>query len=61
MAFINISDPRKRKEIVEEYIKTRNELKLKNENKKEGNLIKEQQIEEQYRPLISATEESTKK
>ena len=24
MAFINISDPRKRKEIVEEYIKTRN-------------------------------------
>ena len=61
MAFINISDPHKRKEIVEEYMKTKNELRLKNENKKEGNLIKEQQIEEQYRPLISATEESTKK
>ena len=61
MAFINISDPHRRKEIVEEYIKTKNELRLKNENKKEGNLIKEQQIEEQYRPLISATEESAKK
>lgn len=61
MAFINISNPQKRKEIVQEYIKTRNELQLKAENKKEGNLLKEQAIQEQAKPVVTATKESAEK
>ena len=39
----------------------RNELRIKNENRKEGNLLKEQAIQERFEPIIKATEESTKK
>ena len=41
MAFIDITDPEKRKEIVQKYIQMRNELRIKNENRKEGNLLKD--------------------
>lgn len=58
MAFINISDPNKRKETVQEYIKTRDEIRQKNENRKEGNLLKEKVIEERFRPIVAATEKS---
>ena len=61
MAFINISNPQKRKEIVQEYIKTRNELQLRAENRKEGNLLKEQAIQEQAKPVVTATKESAEK
>ena len=61
MAFVNISDPNKRKELVQRYLHTKNELKLKSENRKEGNLLKERAIEEQVRPIVTATEESANK
>ena len=59
MAFIDITDPRKREELVREYVQTKRELRLRNENRKEGNLLKEQEIQERYQPIIAATEKST--
>ena len=42
MAFIDISDPKKkRKETVQKYIEMKNELKTRAENAKENNLLKE--------------------
>ena len=61
MAFINIQDPTKREEIVQEYIKTRDAIRLRNENNKESNLIKEREIEERFRPIVTATEKSAEK
>ena len=61
MAFIDIPNPTKREEIVREYIKTRNEIRDKNENNKESNLLKERAIEEKFRPIVTATEKSAEK
>jgi len=61
MAFIDIEDPNKRRETVQEYIKTRNEIRGRNENNKESNLIKEKEIEAKFRPIVRATEESAEK
>ena len=58
MAFISIKNPTRRREIVQEYIRIRDKIRGRNENNKEGNLIKEQQIEEQFRPIVTATEKS---
>ena len=58
MAFINIQDPVKRKEIVQDYVKMRNEVRQRNENDKESNLLKEKAIEERVRPIVKATEKS---
>ena len=60
MAFINISDPQKRDELVREYIQTKNELRLRHENRVEGNSLREQEIEAQYQPIIEATQKSTR-
>ena len=46
---------------MQEYIKTRNELQLRAENRKENNLLKEQVIQEQAKPIVTATKESTHK
>ena len=51
----------KRKEIVQEYIQLKNDLRVRNENRKEGNLLKEKEREEQFKPIITATEETAKK
>ena len=61
MAFINISNPTKRDEIVQEYIKMKNDIREKNENNKESNLLKERAIEERFKPIVTATEKSAEK
>ena len=58
MAFIDIADPAKREGIVKEYVQMRNEVKQRNENNKESNLLKEQMLRETTRPLVEATEKS---
>ena len=58
MAFIDITDPEKREDIVKEYVQMRNEVKQRNENNKESNLLKEQVLRETARPLVEATEKS---
>ena len=59
MAFIDVA-PTQRDDIMKQYAKMRKEIRLRNENKKESNLLKEQAIEESAKPLIEATKESAK-
>ena len=58
MAFIDIKDPKRREEIVGEYVQLRNEVRQRSENNKETNLLKEKAIQESARPLVEATEKS---
>ena len=61
MAFIEISDPKKRDEIVRDYINTKNQIKQKYENEKAIGLQQRIDFEKQYQPLIEATKDSTQK
>ena len=61
MAFINIADPVKRKEIVQDYIQMRNDVRTRNENNKETNLLREKEKEERFKPIVTATEKSAEK
>ena len=60
MAFIDITDPEKRKDTVQEYAQMRNEVQKPNENKKEHNLLKEQTLREINKPWVDAMEKSAK-
>ena len=60
MAFIDIEDPARRKEIVKEYVQMRNEVRQCGEDNKESNLLRQQTIQKSTRPLIEATERSAK-
>ena len=57
MAFIDITDPTKRDQIVQDYINTKNYLQQKYENEKAVGLQQKMELEKQYEPLISATKE----
>ena len=61
MAFIDIKDPRKRDQIVQDYINTVKELQMRTENEKAGDLQQRIELEKQYSPLIEASKESTNK
>ena len=61
MAFINIEDPKKREDIVRNYIKTRNAIRERNESNKENILLKQQELQEKFRPLVQATEKLPEK
>ena len=61
MAFIEITDPGRREEIVEDYINTKNQIKQKYENEKAIGLQQRIDLEKQYQPLLRATEDSTRK
>ena len=60
MAFIQISDPRKRDEIVQDYINTKHTLRERYENDKAVGLEQKVAFEKQYQPLLKATKDSTK-
>ena len=61
MEFLNIKDPSRRKEIIQDYINTRNVIRTRNENNKENNLIKERALEAKVRPIVEATEKLPEK
>ena len=61
MAFIDILNPHKRKETVQDYINIRQEVKAKKEKKKRSNLLWEQALEEKFKPIITATAQSAEK
>ena len=60
MAFIEISNPTKRNEIVEDYINTKHQLQEKYENDKAVGLQQRIAFEKQYQPLLKASKESSK-
>ena len=55
MSFIDIKDPRKRDQIVKDYIRNRNEFKAQSENDKAEGLAQKLELNKIYSPLIKAT------
>ena len=58
MAFIDIQDPVKREEIVQDYLKNIREIQEKKENQKLHGMTERQNIEKVFQPVVKATEKS---
>ena len=58
MAFIDIKDPEKREEIVNDYIRNLKEIQEKTENEKVQGLTQRQEIAKVFQPVVQATEKS---
>lgn len=59
MAFIDIEDPVKREQIVQDYIKNLKEIREKKENQKVRGITQRRDIEKVFQPVVQATEKST--
>ena len=59
MSFIDIKNPQKRDQIVQDYIKTLAFVRNKAENEKARGLEQQIKLQKQYNPIITATKEST--
>ena len=58
MAFIDIKDPKKREEIVRDYIKNLKEIQEKTENEKVQGVSQSREIAKVFQPVVQATEKS---
>ena len=58
MAFIDIKDPEKREEIVQDYIKNLKEIRERNENEKIRGIPQRQDLAKVFHPVVQATEKS---
>ena len=58
MAFIDIKDPEKREEIVQDYIKNLKEIRERNENEKMRGITQKQDLARVFQPVVQATEKS---
>ena len=59
MAFIDIEDPKRRDEIVAEYVATIRNVQQRNEDEKAVGLAKQETIEKTFNPIVKSTEKST--
>ena len=60
MSFINISNPKEREKIVNEYRNTLNQYREKAEEEKAIGLQRAHQLKQVFQPVVEATKESTK-
>ena len=60
MAFIDIKDPVKREQTVQDYIKNLQEIRQRKENQKVHGIQERKNIEKAFQPVVQATEKSTK-
>ena len=58
MAFIDIKDPIKREEIVNDYIKNIKEIRARSENEKMRGISQRQDLAKVFQPVVQATEKS---
>ena len=58
MAFIDIKDPEKREEIINDYIKNIKEIRERNENEKVRGSTQKQDLAKVFQPVVQATEKS---
>ena len=58
MAFIDIQDPTKREQIVQDYIKNIEEIRQRKENQKVWGIAQRRDIEKVFQPVVQATEKS---
>ena len=61
MSFLNITDAKKRDEIVADYIATVRKIKERNENEKLVGLSRTAELEQTYQPIIQSQEASAEK
>ena len=61
MSFLNITDAKKRDEIVADYIATIRKIKERNENEKLVGLSRTAELEQTYQPIIQSQEASAEK
>ena len=61
MAFIDIKDPNKREETVQDYIKTLNEIRERRERNKIQGFTENRNIARVFQPVVEATEKSASK
>ena len=61
MAFIDIQDPVKREETVQDYIKNLKEIRQRKEDEKVRGISQRQNIEKVFQPVVQATEKSASK
>ena len=59
MAFIDIEDPIRREEIVQDYIKNIKEIRARRENEKVRGVTQRQDLAKVFQPVVQATEKST--
>ena len=59
--FLNITDAKKRDEIVADYIATIRKIKERNENEKLVGLSRTAELEQTYQPIIQSQEASSEK
>ena len=58
MAFIDIQDPVKREQTVQDYIKNIKEIRQRKENQKVRGITEQRNIEKVFQPVVQATEKS---
>ena len=61
MAFIDIQDPVKREQTVQDYIKNLNEIRQRKENQKVRGITEQRNIEKVFQPVVQATENQHRK
>ena len=59
MAFIDIKDPKRRDEIVADYLSTIQRVREQNENDRAIGLARQIELEQTFKPIVSATEKAT--
>ena len=59
MAFIDIKDPVRRDEIVRDYMNTLREVQQRRENDKAQGLVRQEELQKVFKPVVQATEKST--
>ena len=58
MAFIDIQDPVKREQTVQDYIKNLKEIRQRKESQKVRGITEQRNIEKVFQPVVQATEKS---
>ena len=61
MSFINIKNPKDREIIVKDYINSLKEIREKAENDKSQGMQRALQLEQSFKPIVTATQESASK
>lgn len=61
MSFIDITDPKRRDEIVKNYLATKKRIQQRNMNERAEDLAKEEDRNEMFRPIVDSSEKSSVK
>ena len=59
MAFIDIKDPKKRDQIVADYLSTIKQIQQRNEDEKAVGFAREAELEKTFKPIVQATEKAS--